>query len=280
MSCLFNALGCNLRLLVIYPTILTSISLGVSVAPRYVPSILHTMPVTTRLQAKRLLERCGDHSITSSLGSTTSLSTSMMSMRSSSTTTSSTMDFSILTMQASDLSDQNQLPFNTSPFSIPPTNASISNFQNLEISKTVNFDPGISHNLAVSNISIMEADCKDDDGARNVSPKMEESLDLNKVLSVLTAHITASTAQMTSDFHQVISANDNFKQEVREANENFQRGIRDDILELRSLLHLQHSNVPMTSSSASTAPIQVTTFCDSTCCIIQFSSFDYFTLHR
>jgi hypothetical protein len=104
----------------------------------------------------------------------------------------------------------------------------------------------------------MEADCKDDDGARNVSPKMEESSDLNKVLSVLTAHITASTAQMSSDFHQVISANDNFKQEVREANENFQREIRDDILELRSLLHLQSSNVPMTSSSASTAPIQIT----------------------
>jgi hypothetical protein len=189
------------------------------------------MPVTTRLQAKHLLERCSDHLITSLFGSSTTLSTSTMSM--------SNTDFPIITMQASDMSDHRHVLLSSLPSSILPSNDSFSHFQNLEISNPLNFDPVYPHNFAVLNFSIMEADCQDNDGTRNESPKSEESSDLNNVLSVLTAHVTASTTKMSSDFYQVISANDNFKQEVREANDNFQREIRKDIFELRSLLHQQ-----------------------------------------
>jgi len=159
-------------------------------------------------------------------------------------------------MQASDMSDHRHLSLSSSPSSILPSNDSFSQFQNLEISNPLNFDPGIPHNIAVSNFSIIKADCQDNDGTMNVSPKSEESSDLNKILSVLTAHITASTAKMSREFYQVIYANDNFKQEVREANDNFQREIREDIFELRSLLHQQQSNVTIPSSATNPAQIK------------------------
>jgi len=83
------------------------------------------------------------------------------------------------------------------------------------------------------------------------SIKLEDPPDLNKFLSVLRAHITASTSKMSNEFQQVASANNSFKQEIRNANNASQQEVRDDILELRALLYQQRSNVQVPASSMS-----------------------------
>jgi len=221
------------------------------VAPCYAPSNYLTLPVTTRLQAKRSLGRCGDHLITSSLGSSASLPTSTMPTCNISTTTSSTIDTSLLSMQALEINYSN-LRSTLSSLLISPMPLPISNFHNFEISNNINFDPGIPHNSSVSKAINIEVDCQDNDDTKMASSiKSEDPPDLNKFLSVLTAHITASTSKMSNEFQQVISANNSFKHEIRNANDAFQQEVRDGILELRALLCQQRSNVPVPASSMS-----------------------------
>jgi DNA uptake protein ComE-like DNA-binding protein len=251
MFFLFGAFGRDFRLLVLYLTIITSIYSEISVAPCYVPSSYLIMPVTTRLQAKRSLGHCEDHLITSSLGSFTSLPTSTMPTCNISTTTSSTIDTSLLSVQASEINSSNLCSTSSSSL-ISSMPLPISNFHNFEISNNINFDPGIPHNSSVSKLINMEVDCQDNDDTKMASSiKLEDPPDLNKFLSVLRAHITASTSKMSNEFQQVASANNSFKQEIRNANNASQQEVRDDILELRALLYQQRSNVQVPASSMS-----------------------------
>jgi hypothetical protein len=100
------------------------------------------------------------------------------------------------------------------------TNSSTDQY-NLEISNLKQSNPfeniahlhssGLSHNFSISIFLKMEDDC--DDTSVGSSPTLDLA-DISRLLHSLMAQLTSQNSKLSNDFHQVMHANEIFKQEV------------------------------------------------------------------
>jgi hypothetical protein len=137
-----------LLLLVIHLTIMKSTFFAISVVPCYNSPDHQLMPVTTRLQAKRLQDTSCDHSFYSTsesqVYSTTSFSTSICNSTTAASSTVSTCN-STTTASSFFSPDIPSLYVNDLQPVVPSSSAIQSSLEisNLKISNNTSFDPGI-----------------------------------------------------------------------------------------------------------------------------------------
>jgi hypothetical protein len=124
-------------------------------------------------------------------------------------------------------------------------NFEISNFSSLGTCQPSVHPVSVSHNSLFLNFCTMEDDCEDSQNKSCDSTRSrttQDMLDMTQLFASITTQIKSATQKISSDFKQVVEANDDFKKSVRE-----------ELDESRLILSDQKWLLNIMSSSTSTA---------------------------
>jgi hypothetical protein len=206
------------------------------------------MPVTTRSQARCLsfVENTSAEPIVPRFDTTVACQSSVAV---SSTIMSSSIDDQCFPLIEFTPVSGSLLPDNVDHCSAA---SSVSNFQNFELSNyhlSRNMRPS-SHNSSVSNNCTMEEDCQKSED--KIVPLLGIA-DMNALFEAISTKLMSETTKISKEVQQVIRANEDFKQAVR-----------DELDELRNLV-LHHQGIasqnPSVSSPVSNSPGSLATSC-------------------
>jgi hypothetical protein len=147
------------------------------------------------------------------------------------------------------------LPFSSSLENITEFDSSLFQFENSKFQNVArqiipnNLPEPICHNFLTSETFKMEGDCKDH---RSTPETQDDVLDMTRMFATSSDQILSHTnrlqEKLSSDFIQVVQAQANFKQEVR-----------DELDELRYLISLQNQSSP-SQHSVTQAPSPVPSY--------------------
>ncbi len=136
--------------------------------------------------------------------------------------------------------------------------SNFSNFQNLESSMGL---PLKSHNSSVSDFSIMD----DDESAEYLSKQKarfaktsQDLLDMNSLFESIKVHLTNVTEKLSTDFHQVVETNNDFKKEVRQELDEMKKFLNEQkrVLKIDQYQEVtQPDSIPSSSFPVSSTPV-------------------------